>query len=345
VEMEARTFEVFMDQNNKCNLKCRMCGFSDPRVAGLSKYDMPIAVFRRIAEQIFPKASYVALSCMTEPLMTRDFGERLEIVKRSGVPFVDVITNGMLLDETIARRLVETRVTRLAVSIDGATKDVYEAIRIGASFERVTGNVRRFMEIRREMGATAPLLRINHVLSEANIDQFDAFLALASSLGAEAIDVRSIARFSNALDTGTSSRAFFDKIAGVRERLDRWCERTGVQNVGVLRWQPTLIEVFDEAGAKLTCRRPWNTVAIHANGDVMPCISWTRTPLGNIARQDFDEIRSGAVAAGVRAEFEAQRPGIDCEHCTIKKDAAVPDEEHDDFFYRMIAKPAPSVAS
>jgi len=53
-------------------------------------------------------------------------------------------------------------------------------------------------------------------------------------------------------------------------------------------------------------------------------------------------IWNGAVAAAVRAEFEEQQPGIDCEHCVIKKDAAVPDEEHDDFFYRMIAKPAPA---
>ena len=32
----ARFLSVFMDQNNKCNLRCRMCGFSDPRVDGLA---------------------------------------------------------------------------------------------------------------------------------------------------------------------------------------------------------------------------------------------------------------------------------------------------------------------
>ena len=35
-----RPLSVFMDQNNRCNLKCRMCGFSDARVAALRKYDM-----------------------------------------------------------------------------------------------------------------------------------------------------------------------------------------------------------------------------------------------------------------------------------------------------------------
>ena len=36
-----RFLNVFLDQNNKCNLRCQMCGFSDSRVAALSKYDMP----------------------------------------------------------------------------------------------------------------------------------------------------------------------------------------------------------------------------------------------------------------------------------------------------------------
>src|SRR5207244_263729 len=37
-----------MDQNNKCNLKCRMCGFSDPRVDSLTAYDMPRELYDSI---------------------------------------------------------------------------------------------------------------------------------------------------------------------------------------------------------------------------------------------------------------------------------------------------------
>src|SRR3954452_5713579 len=69
---QSRFLNVFMDQNNRCNLKCRMCGFSDDRVDALPKVDMPRALFDRIADQLFPRASYVALSLMTEPFMTRD---------------------------------------------------------------------------------------------------------------------------------------------------------------------------------------------------------------------------------------------------------------------------------
>ena|SRR6266496_4491818 len=36
-----RFLSVFMDQNNRCNLRCKMCGFSDARVGAVPKYDMP----------------------------------------------------------------------------------------------------------------------------------------------------------------------------------------------------------------------------------------------------------------------------------------------------------------
>lgn len=73
-----RFLHVYMDQNNKCNLRCVMCGFSDPRVKDIPKYDMPFWLFEKIAGEIFPYAEYLALSCLTEPLMTKDFPQRLE---------------------------------------------------------------------------------------------------------------------------------------------------------------------------------------------------------------------------------------------------------------------------
>ncbi|MGH9419038.1 MAG: hypothetical protein ACRD3J_03625, partial [Thermoanaerobaculia bacterium] len=49
-----RYLNVFIEQNNTCNLKCRMCGFSDARVAAVPRYHMPAAVYEAIAWQVFP---------------------------------------------------------------------------------------------------------------------------------------------------------------------------------------------------------------------------------------------------------------------------------------------------
>jgi len=336
VSTDERTLEVFMDQNNKCNLKCRMCGFSDPRAGALPKFDLPMALFEKIVDQVLPRARYLALSCMTEALMTRDFSERLHVLRRAQVPFTELITNGTLLTDRIIEAILAVPLSRIAVSIDGATKETFETVRVGANFETVIANVRRFSEMKAQAGATLPELRINHVVSELNEAEFPLFLDLAESLSPQAIDVRTIVRMSDAVDRGPSDESFFVRVREMRELLDAWCARTGIRNEGYLRPQEANIEIFTSTGERLTCQRAWNTVAIHANGDVLPCISWTRPPVGNLALQSFDEIWRGEAAEAIRREFEAKKPGIDCLHCTIKKD--VDPEAHDDFFYRMIAK-------
>ena len=330
---DSRFLNVYMDQNTRCNLKCRMCGFSDARVDALPKYDMPRALFERIAAELFPRASYVCLSIMTEPFMTRDFPERLALVREHGVPFSDIITNGTLLTERAIAKILEAGITRLTFSIDGGTKDVFERVRTGARFETVMRNLHLFLAMR---GTALPQLRINHVLSELNIDHFDDFLRLVEEIGAEQIFVRTVSKMSEAEIQESDDLELWDKMRVARRKLAAFCARTGIEDAGYLRDRPTPIDLFDERGAKMICRTPWDTFAIHANGDVHPCMAWLRPPIGNLAQESFEEIWKGSALRALRHEFETVQPGLDCLNCVIRKETP---DAYDDFFYRKLAKP------
>jgi len=331
-----RFLTIIMDQNNRCNLKCRMCGFSDSRVDALPKYDLPRWLFDSIASQLFPLANYVQFSCMTEPFMTRDFPERLDAARLFAVPFSDVITNGTMLTDRTLDALIDARISRLTVSVDGGTKAVYEYIRVGANFEQVIRNIRRFQAQRLARGSELPMLRITHVLTESNIDYFSDFLDLMREIRPEMIQVRTIERMSNAQMQEPTDERFWNKLRAIRAVLGDFAHETGIEHSDYLRPSRDLIELFTDAGEKLSCQRPWDSIAIHPNGDVQPCLSWTRPPIGNLASETFDAIWNGEKLRLLRAEFERQRPGIDCLNCTIKKD--VPGAEHDDFFYRKVSK-------
>lgn len=334
-----RFLNLFMDQNNKCNLKCQMCGFSDPRVKDIPKYDMPLWLFEKIAREVFPHTRYLALSCLTEPFMTGDFHKRLDLLKAYPVPFTEIITNATLLSEEAIYKMIEVSITRLAVSIDGANASTYEAIRVGAKFHKVIRNIQLINKMKAKMGTNLPNLRLNHVITETNINEFKAFLDLAESLNTQSVDVRTVIPFRNAVHQGTTSNSFFQKIQEMRDVLSQWIERTGVEDVGYLRYQAEEIQLFDESGQKRICQKPWDSLAIHANGDVLPCITWTRPPLANIAYQCFEEIWNGTAIEAVRQEFKEQQPGVDCQHCVIKKN--VPFLEDDDCFFLMLNKIPP----
>jgi radical SAM protein with 4Fe4S-binding SPASM domain len=331
-----RFLNVFIELNNTCNLKCAMCGFSDPRAAAVPRFHMPTAMFEAIARQVFPAVTYLHISLMTEPFMTPDFPDRLQLAKRYGVPFTRVVTNGTLLTARAIEKILDSEIQSLTFSIDGGTRELYEEIRVGSRLDLVLAKIELFRELRERRGATLPKLQVNHVLMERNVEHVPEFLALLDRIRPELVDVRTIQPM--AYTTGNESRepAFFDKVRRVRPLFLDYFARNGIEDCGFIRDTAGVIELTRQSGARMTCRRPWDTLAIHANGDVHPCMSWTRAPFGNLARQSFEDIWCGEELARLRAEFEALEPGIDCQHCTIKQ--TVPVGEYDDFFFNMIDK-------
>lgn len=334
-EHSTRTVNVFMDQNNKCNLRCLMCGFSDPRVEKLTRYDMPSELFAKIAADVFPRANYLALSCLTEPFMTRDFLSRLDLVKRYAVPVTEIITNGTLLNTRRIRKLIEIPISRIGISLDGATARTYESIRIGAKFTEVLNNIRLLQEMKRLAGSDLPALRLIHVLSEKNVHEFAGFLDLAESLGVSFIDVRTVIPFTNARDQGTDEESFWTKVAECRQLLESWKQCTGVGDLGYLRPHREPGNLYDESGERRQCRVIFDNITIQFNGDVVPCMAWERPPLGNLATQTLDEILAGPALRAARREWAEKKPGVDCRYCQITRERP---EQESDHFYKILRK-------
>ncbi len=332
-----RFLHVFIEQNNTCNLKCKMCGFSDPRVASVSRYHLPTALFEAIARQVFPATSYLHMSLATEPFMTPDFPDRLQLVREYQVPYSLVVTNGTLLTDAKIEKILDAQITALAFSIDGGTKQIYEDIRVGSKFETVLRHLERFKELRARRDVTLPRLRINHVLMYQNIDHFPDFLKLLLSVGAEQVDVRTIQPMGYAMGRETKDPVFYEKVAALRPLLRDCCDRNGIEDCGFMRDQAGVIDVLTSSGTRMTCRRVWDTAVILANGDVLPCLTWTRRPLGNLARHPFEDIWFGEEAEKFRSEFERLKPGVDCQHCSIKQ--VEPAGVYDDFFMQLVGRP------
>jgi radical SAM protein with 4Fe4S-binding SPASM domain len=340
---EGRFLNVFMDQNNKCNLRCRMCGFADPRVAGIEKFEMPRELFDSIARQLFPRATYVQLSILTEPFMTADFPDRLRAVREYEVPYSHIITNGTLLTSRAIEAVLDAAISCLTISIDAGTKEVFESIRIGSSFEQVIRNFELLREKRDARGATLPRLRINHRLMYRNVDHFDDFAALLERIRPDELDIKWVEPMGYVEGYESRDPAFVAKYLAIRPRVEEVCSRAGIEHAAFMRDRATPIHLFLESGEQMTCRRPWDTFAIHANGDVHPCMAWTRPPVGNLALQTYDEIVESDAMTALRQEFDIAKPGVDCEHCTIKKSEAY--GVYDDFFFRMLNKTAPAVTA
>jgi sulfatase maturation enzyme AslB (radical SAM superfamily) len=73
-------------------------------------------------------------------------------------PLISISTNGTLIDQAWAERIVRTPFRSITVSFDGGTESTFEKLRRGARFSKVIGNITRLQELKRSSGSPFPTL-------------------------------------------------------------------------------------------------------------------------------------------------------------------------------------------
>jgi MoaA/NifB/PqqE/SkfB family radical SAM enzyme len=93
----------------------------------------------------------------------------------------------LLLGKEKLKRILDAGLDWICISIDGADAAMYEKIRIGSKFERVSENVARIAELRT---AKVPKTMINFVLMDLNIHQVQDMVRLTAKLGVDQINFK-----------------------------------------------------------------------------------------------------------------------------------------------------------
>src|SRR5579871_1064738 len=138
--------EYIVETTAKCNLYCPMC----PRETHKQpKEDMSDDVFDRLIEQAGASAEHMMLIGLGEPLMDPAIYRRIEFCHQHSISTL-LSTNGTLLDERHAARLLDSPLEQITLSFDGAKKETFEFYRKGAKFERVRENFVRFSRMKSE---------------------------------------------------------------------------------------------------------------------------------------------------------------------------------------------------
>jgi MoaA/NifB/PqqE/SkfB family radical SAM enzyme len=132
---------VRMDVENvsRCNFRCSMCQVSDWSKNKRAE-DLSFADFKQIIDEQIGLVE-LKIQGIGEPLMQGD--EFFEMIRyaRSKALWVRTTTNASLLHiKDGHKKLIDSGVNEVQISIDGATKETFEAIRRGSVFERVRDN-------------------------------------------------------------------------------------------------------------------------------------------------------------------------------------------------------------
>jgi len=173
---------LYVEPTSCCNLACRICVRN---VWNESLGHMSDATFAAVLVGLaaFTPRPTVCFGGFGEPLSHRRIVEMVAAVKALGCG-AELITNGVLLDEMMARRLIAAGLDRLWVSLDGARPESYADVRLGAALPTVLSNLSRFSALRPPAHLRRPEIGIAFVAMRRNIGDLPQLLSLGSHLGA-----------------------------------------------------------------------------------------------------------------------------------------------------------------
>jgi MoaA/NifB/PqqE/SkfB family radical SAM enzyme len=189
--------EIFLELSNLCNLKCAMCGtfsgVNPMKYLLLSEMERGFMLprdFTASIDSVLEHALVVHAFGYGEPTLHPEFKECIDFLSQYQV-VIDFFTNGMKLDQDLCDFLVERRVAVIYVSFSGATKDDYENLYIGGSYETVLDGIERLARTKQARGAHYPQIHINSIAYEHHVKHLVEFVDLMASVGANHIHLKS----------------------------------------------------------------------------------------------------------------------------------------------------------
>ena len=170
-------FPVHLDisLNDSCNLNCVFCVRKAMDTS--AKKVMDDSLFEKIIDES-KKYSLMSvnLSHNNEPLMKKNFADYVRKAKSAGIIDIMIHTNGYFLNEEMSAQLIDAGLTRLNISIDAFTAEIYEKIRIGSDLHRVKDNINRFLQIRGSKNKKLPVVRVNFLETNLNSHELNDFM-------------------------------------------------------------------------------------------------------------------------------------------------------------------------
>jgi len=151
---------LWIESSLECNLSCIMCANKDipKHNKGLMKFNL----FKKIIDEAKDFVHDINIHHRGEPLTNPKLSEMIRYAKLAGIK-VRFHTNATLLTFERSIEIVEAQPDLISISFDGFTKDIYEEVRRGASFEKTLDNIKYLLTLKHEKKYHIPYIIIERI--------------------------------------------------------------------------------------------------------------------------------------------------------------------------------------
>ncbi|MEM4472456.1 MAG: radical SAM protein [Archaeoglobaceae archaeon] len=289
-------FQVVWDITYACNLRCKHC------YATAGK-PLENELTTEEAMDVIDKLDRLGVTIIAfsggEPLVRRDIYELTKYAAEKGI-YVAIATNGIMINDEVARKLKESGVSYLQISLDGM-RETHEAFRgIKGIFDRTVEGIKNAVK-------NGFFVNVSMTVTRYNYGEVEEVIKLCEELG-----VNWFMHY-NFIPTGRGKEIVeADITPEQREKLLRMLyERNFNSNISLLSTAPQFARIALQCSGSIIPTHFYNVnagerlkqlaefiggcgagrfyFAIKANGDITPCVFFPLV-VGNVRFDDLEDL-------------------------------------------------------
>jgi len=161
-------------QEGFCNLHCPKCPVHGEGGGNLIKGKMNLQKACNLLDQLKNTEVVLASEGYTEPLIQENFWEYLKEVKNRQIK-MNINTNGLLMSEDYAQRLIDLKIDCVFVSIDAVTKDTLKKVRGTDNLEKINAAVFNLLKARGDK--SYPRIGVSFLVQKENAHEKEEFIS------------------------------------------------------------------------------------------------------------------------------------------------------------------------
>jgi len=288
----AHPFALSVEPSGHCQLKCPECP-TGAAVLSRKKGNMNIELFNKIIGETEKYTFYLNLYFQGEPLLHPQIEKFIEKANKNLI-YTTISTNAQLLDDKMCRKLITSGLSRIVISLDGFSQEIYETYRRGGKAEAVKNGILKLIKARKMAGAYSPIIIVQTLAFDHNKHEIPTIRKWCKEVGVDKLEIKTAQM--NEFGDGT--------VQPAREKS---------------RYQNSSEKRYTIPGHSYNhCWRQWSSAVITWNGLMVPCCYHKDAEhiLGHTSIDTFSDKIKSPESYAFKQSILSNRNGIEmCRDC------------------------------
>ena len=304
-----RPWTLDIEPTVACNLRCVMC-HSDKIREQRDIKNMSFENFQKIIDSV-PTLLKVTIQGMGEPLLAPDFLKMVGYANQNDIS-VTTTLNATFINKETALKVIQSGLSRIYISLDGATKKTYENIRRGADFDKTLDGIRNLIKARKKKGE--PFIDLWMVGIDDNILELPNMVDLACDLGVDSLSLQPDVTYwgKEEFRGKIGEKALSNNAEEVSEIIKEAQNKAMEKGLNFIYVRKTRFT------PEHPCVWPWQAGFIATDGRMVPCCLLADPEIvnfGNVLETPFSKIWNGEKIKLLRKMIKDGKLSHYCRDC------------------------------